>query len=226
MKLLGTQNYKTVKGEKQGIITGILYLAPASISGWNVCPKASEGCKKACLYKAGRGGFNSVQLARIKKTEFYYNNRKEFIDLLRKDIKSLIKKAQTKNMIPAVRLNGTSDLNFLTTGIIEEFPQVRFYDYTKVLNRFYKSLPSNYSLTFSKSESNQTEVETALKLGANVAVVFNTKKGQKLPETYLGYPVYDGDDTDLRFLDPKNVVIGLRAKGPAIKDKSGFVIEA
>ena len=226
MKLLGTQNYKTVKGEKQGIITGILYLAPASISGWNVCPKASEGCKKSCLYKAGRGGFNSVQLARIKKTEFYYNNRKEFIDLLRKDIKSLIKKAQNKNMIPAVRLNGTSDLNFLTTGIIEEFPQVRFYDYTKVLNRFYKSLPSNYSLTFSKSESNQTEVETALKLGANVAVVFNTKKGQKLPETYLGYPVYDGDDTDLRFLDPKNVVIGLRAKGPAIKDKSGFVIEA
>ena len=226
MKLLGTQNYKTVKGEKKGVITGILYLAPASISGWNVCPKASEGCKKACLYKAGRGGFNSVQLARIKKTEFYYNNRKEFIDLLRKDIKSLIKKAQTKNMIPAVRLNGTSDLNFLTTGIIEEFPQVRFYDYTKVLNRFYKSLPSNYSLTFSKSESNQTEVETALKLGANVAVVFITKKGQKLPETYLGYPVYDGDDTDLRFLDPKNVVIGLRAKGPAIKDKSGFVIEA
>ena len=226
MKLLGTQNYKTVKGEKQGIITGILYLAPASISGWNVCPKASEGCKKACLYKAGRGGLNSAQLARIKKTEFYYNNRKEFIDLLRKDIKSLIKKAQNKNMIPAVRLNGTSDLNFLTTGIIEEFPQVRFYDYTKVLNRFYKSLPSNYSLTFSKSESNQTEVETALKLGANVAVVFNTKKGQKLPETYLGYPVYDGDDTDLRFLDPKNVVIGLRAKGPAIKDKSGFVIEA
>ena len=226
MKLLGTQNYKTVKGEKQGVITGILYLAPASISGWNVCPKASEGCKKACLYKAGKGGLNSVQLARIKKTEFYYNNRKEFIDLLRKDIKSLIKKAQNKNMIPAVRLNGTSDLNFLTTGIIEEFPQVRFYDYTKVLNRFYKSLPSNYSLTFSKSESNQTEVETALKLGANVAVVFNTKKGQKLPETYLGYPVYDGDDTDLRFLDPKNVVIGLRAKGPAIKDKSGFVIEA
>lgn len=226
MKLLGTQNYKTVKGEKQGVITGILYLAPASISGWNVCPKASEGCKKACLYKAGRGGLNSAQLARIKKTEFYYNNRKEFIDLLRKDIKSLIKKAQNKNMIPAVRLNGTSDLNFLTTGIIEEFPQVRFYDYTKVLNRFYKSLPSNYSLTFSKSESNQTEVETALKLGANVAVVFNTKKGQKLPETYLGYPVYDGDDTDLRFLDPKNVVIGLRAKGPAIKDKSGFVIEA
>jgi len=226
MKLLGTQNYKTVKGEKKGVITGILYLAPASISGWNVCPKASEGCKKACLYKAGRGGFNSVQLARIKKTLFYYNDRKEFIDLLRKDIKSLIKKAQTKNMIPAVRLNGTSDLNFLTTGIIEEFPQVRFYDYTKVLNRFYKSLPSNYSLTFSKSESNQTEVETALKLGANVAVVFNTKKGQKLPETYLGYPVYDGDDTDLRFLDPKNVVIGLRAKGPAIKDNNGFVIEA
>jgi len=122
-------------------------------------------------------------------------------------------------------LNGTSDIEWTRFGIMEEFPDLQFYDYTKVLNRLEKEIPKNYHITFSKNEANDVESEVALKLGANVAVVFNTKKGEALPETWKGFPVFDGDDTDARFLDPKGgYVIGLRAKGQAKKDKTNFVV--
>jgi hypothetical protein len=225
MKLLTTQNYKTSKGEKLGILTGILYLAPAKISGYEVCPRRSEGCTKACLFTAGMGAFSNVQQARINKTKLFFEEREEFMNQLRKDIAALIKKAKKMNMTPAVRLNGTSDIEWTRFGIMEEFPELQFYDYTKVLNRLDKEIPKNYHITFSKNEANDAESEVALKLGANVAVVFNTKKGEALPETWKGFPVFDGDDTDARFLDPKGgYVIGLRAKGQAKKDKTNFVV--
>jgi hypothetical protein len=145
---------------------------------------------------------------------------------LKKDIATLVKKAEKDNMVPAIRLNGTSDIEWTRMGIMEEFPDVQFYDYTKVLNRLTKERPKNYHLTFSKNEANEAECVEALKLGVNVAVVFDTKKGQSLPENWNGYPVYDGDDTDVRFLDPKDgYVIGLRAKGKARKDTTGFVVK-
>jgi hypothetical protein len=226
MKLLTTQNYKTTKGEKLGIMTGILYLAPAKISGYEVCPRRSEGCTKSCLYSAGRGAFNTVQKSRVAKTKMFFEQRDAFMDQLRKDIKSLVNKANKQNMVPAIRLNGTSDIEWTRLGIVEEFPDVQFYDYTKVLNRVTKERPSNYHITFSKNESNDVECLAAIKAGVNVAVVFDTKKGEDLPETWNGAPVYDGDDTDVRFLDPKGgYVVGLRAKGKARKDQTGFVVK-
>ena len=226
MKLLSTKNYKTSKGEKLGFLTGVLYLAPAKISGFEVCPRRSAGCTEACLYTAGMGAFSNVQLARINKTKLFFEDRENFMAQLRKDIIALVRKAEKTNMIPAVRLNGTSDIEWLHTGIIQDFPNVQFYDYTKVLNRLTKDIPANYHITFSQNESNGFEVMTALNSGFNAAVVFSTKKGEALPETWNNFPVYDGDDTDVRFQDPKGgYVIGLRAKGKARKDTSGFVVQ-
>lgn len=219
MKLLTTNNYKTTKGEKLGVLTGILYLAPAKISGHEVCPKRSEGCTAACLYTAGHGAFSTVQQARINKTKMFFEDRENFMSQLRKDIKALVKKAIKQNMKPAIRLNGTSDIEWTRFGIMDEFPDVQFYDYTKVLTRLKKDIPKNYNITFSRSESNEQECREALELGFNIAAVFKT-----LPETYLGKPVINGDDTDVRFEDPRGVVIGLTAKGKARKDASGFVV--
>ena len=223
MKLLSTTNYKTSKGEKLGILTGILYLAPAKISGYEVCPMRSAGCTAACLYTAGMGAFSNVQQARIKKTKMFFEQREEFFKLLHKDIKSLIAKAKKENLVPAIRLNGTSDINWVRFKIFEQYPEVQFYDYTKMLNHLTKDV-ANYHITFSKNESNDVDCKIALERGYNVAVVFNTKKGLSLPPFWNDYPVYDGDDTDVRFYDPDNHVIGLRAKGMAKKDNSGFVI--
>ena len=226
MKLLTTQNYKTTKGEKLGYLTGVLYLAPAKISGYEVCPKRSEGCTKACLYTAGMGAFSNVQQARINKTKAFFEDRDNFLAQLRKDITALVKKAKKLNMIPAIRLNGTSDIEWTRFNLMNEFPNVQFYDYTKVLNRLTKDMPSNYHITFSQHETNGFEVMTALNSGFNAAVVFNIKRGEEMIKEWNGYPVADGDETDLRFLDPKGgYVIGLRAKGRGRKDESDFVVK-
>jgi hypothetical protein len=225
MKLLGYSNAKTIKGEKLNVYTGILYLAPAKLSGKEVCPKRSAGCTIACLYTAGMGGFSNVQKARIAKTKLFFDNRDLFLAMLRKELKAHLVKAKKLQMIPAIRLNGTSDIEWTRFGFMEEFPEIQFYDYTKVLSRLTRKIPLNYNLTFSKSESNLNDCSDALTLGANVAVVFNTKKGETLPSTWSGYPVIDGDETDTRFIDAKGVIVGLRAKGEAKKDTTGFVIK-
>lgn len=225
LNLLSMNNAKTPKGEKLGVLTGILYLAPAKISGYEVCPRRSEGCTKACLYTAGMGKFSNIQQARIRRTKMFFEQRELFLNMLLLDIRLLEVLAQSKRMTPAVRLNGTSDIDWARFGIIDEFPGVIFYDYTKVLRRLDK-LPSNYHVTFSKSESNEIECLTAIKMGHNVSVVFNVGKNDELPTTWHGAPVFDGDKSDARFLDPKGgYIIGLRAKGKAKKDTSGFVIE-
>ena len=134
---------------------------------------------------------------------------------------------ESKHLFPIEKhklKNGTSDIDWTRFDIMNQFPDVQFYDYTKVLNRLSKSIPDNYHLTFSKNEVNDEECQSALNLGFNVAVVFSTKKGSPLPESYMGYTVYNGDETDVRFKDPKGVVVGLIAKGDAKKDKTGFVV--
>jgi hypothetical protein len=226
MKLLSTGNPKLLKGEKKGYMSFVLHLAPADLSGYETCPKRTAGCSAACLNTAGRGGMfkpggtNAIQEARKRKTRMFFEQRDEFLATLKKDIELGIKQAEKKGMTPVFRLNGTSDIAWEKYGIIEQFPNVQFYDYTKMRNRKVKHL-TNYHLTFSKADGNDMDVRLAAAEGMNVAVVF-----EKLPETYIGKSVVDGDDTDLRFLDPKGVVIGLKAKGRAKKDTSGFVVRA
>lgn len=224
---------KTTKGTKAGYLTGILYLAPAKNSGFETCKYRTAGCTAACLYTAGRGSFSNVQSARIAKTERFFTDRENFwLDLIH-SIRSLIRKAEREDLVPVVRLNGTSDLpwermpvvangELLGDSIMDIFSGVQFYDYTKWPLERRSNVPENYDLTFSLAESNEGHFAPSLSV-SRVAVVFNRIKGQVLPKEWRGVPVVDADDTDLRFLDPKGVIVGLRAKGQAIKDESGFV---
>ena len=219
-KLLSTANPKIQKGTKFGYLSFILHLAPADLSGHNTCPKATVGCKSACLNTAGRGGMfkrgestNVIQKARIRKTLQYFEQRDQFLADLEADIRKGIKMAERLGLKPAFRLNGTSDLSVEKWGIIEKFPTVQFYDYTKVLGRKVSHLP-NYHLTFSKADGNDADVAKALEQGLSVVAVYD-----QIP---AGVP--SADETDLRFLDPKGTMLGLKAKGRAKKDYSGFVI--
>ena len=240
MKLLSTGNPKILKGLEKGYNTYILHLAPANLSGYETCPKRTNGCTAACLNTAGRGGMfkkgentNVIQKARIRKTKMFFEDRIEFMRLLVADIELAIKQSAKKNLIPVFRLNGTSDLSFekyevvrdgkLFRNIFTAFPNIQFYDYTKILGRKVKDIP-NYHLTFSAADGNDADVFKAMVLfGMNVAVVFGIKKNSPMPETYNNVPVFNGDDSDLRFLDPQGYVVGLYAKGKAKKDTTGFV---
>ena len=225
MNLLSVSNdAKTVKGEKKGYLTGILYLLPADSSGiTNVCANATEGCKASCLNTAGRGAFSSVQAGRMRKTKWLVEDRGGFLSQLTRDVASLVEKAKRDGFKPCVRLNGTSDLPTVARDISSLFPSVQFYDYTKHPKAWLRTRP-NYHLTFSYSETNAVECLEALEHGINVAMVFDTKRGQPLPKTWCNYKVIDGDLNDLRFKDPKGVIVGLRAKGRAKKDCTGFVV--
>jgi hypothetical protein len=227
---------KTIKGNKRGYLTGVLYLAPYDLSGRQVCPKASAGCAAACLNTAGRGVYTNVQESRIAKTQRFFADRKAFIAILVKDIEALIRKAAREKMIPVVRLNGTSDMPWekfacVRNGVkydslIEAFSEVQFYDYTKILNRHKALTLPNYHLTFSLSEDNDKDAAKALAQGYNVAVVMNVGRSEEKPATWSGYPVINGDETDLRFLDPKSGhIVALFPKGKARKDEIGFVRE-
>lgn len=232
-------NAKTIKGQEYGFMTGILYLAPGDISGYQVCPMAKKAqCEAACLYTAGRGAFNNVQQARINKTKLFFQYRQEFMEKLVKDIQRLIKKAQAAGMTPLVRLNGTSDIrwesvkffypneNGLTDSvtIFDVFPGVQFYDYTKLSNR--KDVPGNYDLTFSYSgvKDYARHVTQAIEQGLRIATVFRTR--EEIPGEFIGLETVDGDNSDIRHLDPAGVVVALYAKGKARNDRTGFVVDA
>lgn len=220
---------KTIKGETIGYLTGILYLAPAKTTKYNTCSMAQKAqCDKACLYSAGRGAFNNVQQSRIDKTLYFYEDRENFMLQLAANIKALIKKAQSKGLKPLVRLNGTSDIRWENipfeyhANIMEAFPNVQFYDYTKDVNR--KDLPANYDLTFSYSgvDTFAPYVEKAQSKGMRMAVVF--RKESSIPATFKGILVVSGDKSDVRHLDDQGVIVGLYAKGKAKNDTTGFVV--
>lgn len=216
---------KTVKGESFGWLTAILYLAPAREAGrGNVCPNASAGCLASCLYSAGRGAFSNVQSARVRKTRLFFDDFATFKSQLFADIRAFVAHCNAQGKQACVRLNGTSDIAWEKLGVFEAFPSVRFYDYTKSASRAISHAlqltPRNYHLTFSRSEANEADALRVLRAGGNVAVVF----GSVLPATWQGFPVVNGDTSDLRFLDGQGVVVGLKAKGKARNDSSGFVV--
>lgn len=217
MKLLSVGNdAKTVKGEKKGYLTGILYLIPNRI----LCPCCSAGCRKACLVSAGHGQMKSVYKARARKTQMYLHKFNMFKKFLIEDIEELVKRAEHKGLTPCVRINGTSDIDIeeVFGDILDMFDTLQFYDYTKVWSK--EVTHKNYHLTYSRSENTPIEdIEDAIYSGKNVAVVFD-----KIPEVWHGMTVVVGDDSDLRFLDPQGVIVGLTAKGKAKKDLSGFVV--
>ena len=226
---------KTSKGKKIGVLTGVLYEAPADMASHaTLCPMAKKaGCESACLYHAGRGRFTNVQQARIRKTLFIDQYPRRAFAVLCKDIEKLERKAQRLGMVPAVRLNGTSDRDWskwckrhglMGSGILnifKAFPNVQFYDYTKVIGR--EQQPNHYiTLSYSHRHEYQKTADKMLKSKAfNVAVAFH---GKTLPDTFGGRRVINGDDSDVRFYDDGNVVVGLTFKGSASNDVEGFAV--
>lgn len=238
-KLLGLDtNAKTIKGEKYGIKTAILYLVPADGAGPNLCPMAGKaGCREACLFSAGRGAMSNVMLSRLRKTLYFLQHRAAFMAQLANEIHDLRAKAKRDGFKLVVRLNGTSDIrweNIAVPGawcapsIMEAFPDVQFYDYTKIPNR--RDIPRNYDLTFSYSGAPEYApyVSRAIESGQRIAVVFRNRAIVESMlangESFMGLPVVDGDDSDIRHLDPRGAVVALYAKGKAKRDTSGFVV--
>jgi hypothetical protein len=221
MKLLSIQNdIKTSKGNGYGYMTAICYLEPDP----KLCPHASPNCMPNCITTSGM--MPMVKNSRVERSEFYHDSKTAFNHLVIAEIKAFIKKARRKELIPVVRLNGTSDIVWEAVKIkgqtiFEMFPDIQFYDYTPNAYRFKRKLPDNYHLTFSRKDGNDTAAKRLASEGVNVAVVFG---GDKLPKTFYGKKVIDGDKHDLRFLDKKGVIVGLKAKGKARKETSGFVV--
>lgn len=226
---------KTVKGETFGFLTGILYLAPYLSTKWNTCSMAGIAeCWNGCLFTAGRGAMNSVAQARVNKTVWFFEERNTFMQQLAKNVRQLVAKATKQGKTPLIRLNGTSDIRWETVGFVDvdgteyvnifaAFPDLAFYDYTKDVNR--KVIPANYDLTFSDSgvQGFQPFVEKAVALGMRIATVF--RDVASIPKMHRGMPVIGGDNSDIRHLEDKGVVVALYAKGKAKNDYSGFVFD-
>ena len=222
----GLTNAKLAKNE---LTSHVLYLAPYNQNslGANLCKDATKGCAEACLFTAGRGFMESVYLGRMRKTEYFLKHRNDFFNKLYNELRAINKKAANETV--AIRLNGTSDVDFIgimrahNFDLLNDFQNLHFYDYTKSIKRVLKYAETdNYTLTFSYSEDSKSESNmlTALSSGANVAAVFVGA----LPMSYKGFNVVDGDKSDLQMINYKRQILGLKAKGDAKKDTSGFVI--
>lgn len=220
---------KTKKGKAKNWLTGILYLFPHKAFGFDICPAAERAqCAEPCLNLAGKGAMTSVQASRIRKTWLFHNEREWFMAQLYRDIEALERRAAREGMRPAVRLNGTSDINWEEIrfgngkySLMECFPMVQYYDYSKLPR---VSQNRNYHLTFSYSAAPEFQVlvKKALKFQMNMAVVFRGG----IPTEFMGRPVVNGDEDDLRFLDPEGCIVGLKAKGLAKKSTSPLVVDA
>lgn len=241
-RIFSVDSAKAIKAQKFGYLNAIQYLAPASLSGFNLCPWSTVSCRALCLgWFSGQAGMvsdqasaqtqgNAVRASRIQKARRFMHNRREYMRDVIRSIELLQKKADKLELLLAVRLNGSTDIAWEGIAveragvpfknIFEAFPDVQFIDYTKGAARLYRKLPENYSLTLSYTGENESDCIKALAAGKNVAVCFDEK-----PARFWGFDVIDGDTHDLRHLDPRGVVVGLSPKGRAAKaDKSGFVV--
>ena len=229
--LLSSGSTKIEKSNKLSdkYFSRIIYLAPDDLAdGKNtLCPYAKIAkCSEACLNTAGMGKFSNVQQSRIRKSLLFLNEPQEFMRQLVQDVNKFLKECDRLGKKPALRLNGTSDIQWETIevdgheNIFAMFPQIQFYDYTKIPTRKVEHIP-NYHLTWSYSEANDKYATLFDKVSNNIAVVFR----DALPKMFKGLKVIDGDKHDMRFLDETQVVVGLIEKGEAKKDTSGFVID-
>ena len=237
-KFFSTDSAKAIKADKYGWLNAINYMAPHSTGGaGNLCPDSSAGCRALCLgMYSGQAaivsdlenGTNATRKSRIAKSQFFMNERREFMAEMSDHVRAMVRKADRENKELAIRPNGSTDIAFeYIKGyngqtLPEQFPDVQFVDYTKSMKRILNpNRPSNYHLTFSLSETNMDQAIHVLANRKNVAVVF----GDGQPETFMGYPVIDGTEHDLRHLDPQPVIVGLDPKGSKAKnDTSGFVV--
>ena len=235
LRRLFGKNFKCEMGELQAVLTAVLHLSPWKEAGFNTCAFAGA-CAEVCIKTTGQCVTNTALRSRICKTLYFFLFREEFLDQLRMEIRQHIYMAKIKGMRAAIRLNATSDILWERTGIIDEFPEVQFYDYTKIpLEK--RNPPPNYHLTFSLSEDPKSmgRALSYLEAGHNAAMVVQTLDGMKRADakrasqslveagSWNGYPTFSGDNNDIRFWDPPGSWIVLYAKGPATKDTSGFV---
>ena len=233
-------NAKTVKGDGTEYLTAIMYLRPwRNVIGGrerNVCANAEIAqCHVGCLNTSGRGQQSNVQNWRMGKTIRFWEERERFMLELIDDLRKFQNKCRKLGVKPTVRLNGTSDIRWESVAFIDAdgteyvnifaaFPDTQFYDYTKDVNR--KALPLNYDLTFSYSGvvGFQPFVNKAIENGMRLAVVFRSVAA--IPASFKGMPVIGGDNSDIRHLEDKGVVVALYAKGKAKLDMTGFVVDA
>ena len=216
IKVEGLENYRILR----------LNLAPYNLSGYQVCPMASQGCASACLHTAGNPVFQKQKdKGRINRTRYYMQDRTGFLKQLFKELVNFEKWCTKNSYIPVCGLNTTSDISWEIFEVFSQFPKINFYDYTKIQKRALKfaggEYPPNYHLTYSLNEDNKELAFEVLKMKGNISAVFR----KYLPKTYQGYTVINADETDLRFTDSNNVICGLIAKGKAKKDYSGFVLD-
>ena len=211
---------KIAKGLQYNEMTYILYLAPASQSGYNVCPMSTEECRTACLTESGHNRIdvkkNNINKARIKKTKLFFEHREFFMSWLVTEITKAKIDAHMKGYQFSVRINGTSDISLESfklgrKNILQMFPLIPFYDYTKVSKRFdMLNKYDNYDLTYSFSGHNMLQcLDLLSKQKGRVAMVF---EGKVLPKTFMGYDVIDGDAYDMRYYDEQGVIVGLKFK--------------
>jgi hypothetical protein len=241
-RIFSTDSAKAIKAGEYGFINAIHYMAPADLSGFNLCPHASVGCKALCLgWTSGQAGMvkndadmNSVRQSRVDKARRFMRERGAYLVDVVRSIELLQLQASRKGVSLCVRMNGSTDIAWegiacerngtRYRNLFEAFPDIAFVDYTKNAARFKRALPANYHLTLSRSETNEQQCVDALGHGVNVAVVFAGDK----PAQWQGFDVIDGDLHDLRQLDPRGargVVIALSPKGAKAKrDTSGFVV--
>ena len=229
MKLLNTTptptNAKLAKAAGLDIGENYRFASLSMMPDAKLCPASkAAGCRAGCLESAGRGRMASVIKARKAKADYFHADAEGFVLQLMGELEAFDKLCAKQGKTGAVRLNVLSDVAWESLFSLARFSHLKFYDYTKRAGRLDSVfLPSNYHLTFSYSgrPEYQRQVDKALKTDRNIAVVFRGP----LPFEYLGRRVIDGDKHDLRFLDPAGVVVGLKAKGKAKLDTTGFVVD-